>query len=262
MPASILIGTPCYGGVVHVNYMKSMLALMPALDARGVAHDYKTLGQESLISRARNTIAAEFLGNPDFTHLLFIDADIGFAPEVVLRLVDCRKPLACAAYPLKGYDWDKMYAVRDTVPDGASLKRAGMKFAINVHDEDRPDDGKGNEVVNGFTRVSKAATGMMLIERSVFDRLREAFPDLRYRNDIAGYRNERTQGNFWTFFDTLVHPESKRYMSEDFTFCHRWVKGCGGEVWLDIQSSLSHTGQVAYEGSFLEQAAQGSLRTT
>jgi hypothetical protein len=262
MPASILIGTPCYGGVVHVNYMKSMLALLPALAARSIQCDYKTLSQESLISRARNTIAAEFLGNPAFTHLLFIDADIGFAPDVVLRLIDFDKPLACAAYPLKGYDWEKMFASRDTLTDAQALKRAGMRFAINVHDEDRPDDGKTSGVVNGFTRVSKAATGMMLIERTVFDRMREKFPDLRYRNDIPGYRNERTQGNFWSFFDTMVHPESKRYMSEDYTFCHRWVKGCGGEVWLDIQSSLSHSGSIAYEGSFLEQAAGGNIKST
>jgi len=130
-----------------------------------------------------------------------------------------------------------------------------LRFAVNLHDEDWPDDGKPTDVVNGFTRVSKAATGMMLIERGVFDRMREAFPQLRYRNDIPGYRNDHTQGNFWTFFDTLVHPETKRYMSEDYTFCHRWTQGCGGEVWLDIESSLSHWGHVAYEGSFLALAA-------
>jgi hypothetical protein len=232
-----------------------MLALLPALSARGVECDYKTLSQESLISRARNTIVAEFLGSTS-SHLLFIDADIGFAPEVVMRMIDHAKPLVCAAYPMKGYDWDKMYALRDQAADPNALKRGGLRFAVNVHDEDRPDTGP-SEVVNGFTLVSKAATGMMLIERSVFDRLREAFPDLKYRNDIPGYRNDRSQGHFWTFFDTLVHPESKRYMSEDYTFCWRWVKGCGGEVWLDIQSSLSHWGHVPYEGSFLEQAAGG-----
>lgn len=255
MPAHLLIGTPCYGGVVHVNYLKSLLALVPALAGRGIGHEVKTLAQESLISRGRNTIAAEFMGRSECTHLLFIDADIGFAPEVVLRLVDANKPLACAAYPMKGYDWDKIYASREGAKDAIALKHTGLRFAVNVHDEDRPDEGKPADVINGFTRVSKAATGMMLIERSVFDRMREAFPDLRYRNDIPGYRNERTQGNFWTFFDTVVHPESRRYMSEDYTFCHRWVKGCGGEVWLDIQSTLSHWGSVAYEGSFLEQAA-------
>ncbi|HUR89168.1 MAG TPA: hypothetical protein VMZ74_08780 [Ramlibacter sp.] len=255
MSASILIGTPCYGGVVHANYLKSMLALVPALAARGISCELKTLSQESLISRARNTIAAQFLGG-DYTHLLFIDADIGFAPDVVMRLLDSRKPLACAAYPLKGYDWEKLFAARETATNAVMLKRAAMRFATNVHDEDWPDDGKPATVVNGFIRVSKAATGMMLIERSVFDRLREKFPELRYRNDIQGYRNDHTQGNFWDFFDTLVHPQSRRYMSEDYTFCHRWVTGCGGEVWLDVQSTLSHAGQVAYEASFMDQAVK------
>ena len=260
MTANILIGTPCHGGVVHVNYFQSMLRLLPALERRGIGAELKTLSQESLISRARNVLAAEFMGRSRCTHLLFIDADVGFQPETVMRLLDLDKPVACAAYPMKGYDWEQVFQARAQAADAAALKVAGLRFAINVHDEDRVDDGKGIQVVNGFAKVSKAGTGMMLVRRDVFARLREAFPQLQYRNDIAGYDNDSTRGNFWCFFDTLVHPKSQRALSEDYAFCHRWTQGCGGEVWLDLRSRLSHHGHAAYEGGFLERAAIGGLK--
>ncbi len=125
-----------------------------------------------------------------------------------------------------------------------------------MRDEDWPQDKDRAtlDIDNGFVKVSKAATGMMLIQRQVFERLQTAYPDLQYSNDVAGYDNSFTRGNFWTFFETMVHPVSRRYLGEDYAFCHRWTQGCQGEIWLDIQSRISHFGNVAFSGSFLESA--------
>jgi len=256
MQTHLLIGTPCYGGNLSVNYFHAMRRLLPLLEKQGVAVSFKTLAQESLISRARNTIVAEFLGRKECTHLLFIDADIGFEPELVPRLLARAQPLVCAAYPMKGYNWEKMLAAGRAADNTDALKRASLQFATNMRDEDWPpgeDRGK-LDIDDGFVKVSKAATGMMLITRHVFERLQAAYPDLRYSNDVAGYDNPFTQGNFWTFFEPMVHPASRRYLSEDYAFCHRWTQGCGGDIWLDIQSRLSHFGNAAFSGSFLESA--------
>lgn len=256
MKPHLLIGTPCYGGSLSVNYFHAMRRLLPLLEQQGVAVTIKTLAQESLISRARNTIVAEFLGRPECTHLLFIDADIGFEAALVPRLLAHGQPLVCAAYPMKGYNWDKVLEAAKTAGNGEALKRASLQFATSMRDEDWPPDEDRNtlDITNGFVRVSKAATGMMLIERQVFERLQFALPQLQYSNDVAGYENTHTHGNFWTFFDTLVHPVSRRYLSEDYAFCHRWTQACRGEIWLDIESRLSHFGNVAFSGSFLESA--------
>lgn len=250
----LLIGTPCYGGSLSVSYFHSMRKLLPVLEQRGIGVEFKTLAQESLITRARNTIAAEFLGRKDCTHLLFIDADIGFEPDVVLRLLARGQPLVCGAYPMKGYNWDKMLETAKTRDSPDALKRASLQFATNLRDEDWPagEDRNTLEIEDGFVKVSKAATGMMLIERQVMERMQQAYPDLRYTNDVAGYDNAHTRGNFWTFFETMVHPVTRRYMSEDYTFCHRWTKGCHGEIWLDVQSRLTHFGSAAFSGSLLE----------
>jgi glycosyltransferase involved in cell wall biosynthesis len=254
MAPRILIGTPCYGGNMNVNYFHSIRKLLPALEKKGIEFHIKTLSQESLITRARNTIVAEFLGRKDFTHLLFIDADMGFEPGGVLRLLARGEPLVCGACPMKGYDWEKVLAAAKKADSADALKRASLKFAINLTDEDRPRGARATKlaVEDGFVKVSKAGSAMMLIERQVFERMKKAYPELKYRNDITGYENQYSKDNFWSFFETMVHPKSRRYLSEDYAFCHRWTSGCGGEIWLDVQSRISHYGSVAYSGSFLE----------
>jgi hypothetical protein len=132
------------------------------------------------------------------------------------------------------------------------LARLGLEYVLNLVDEDLPADGN-IPVTQGFVRVGKCGTGFMMIERSVFTTMATYYPELRYENDITGYDNAHTRGNFWGFFDTLIHPESRRYLSEDYAFCHRWTQ-CGGEIWMDVESTLTHQGGYAFTGSFLSVA--------
>ena len=81
---------------------------------------------------------------------------------------------------------------------------------------------------DGFIEVAAIGTGFMLIRREVFDILRSKLPNSAYVNDIAGYENVFTNNKFYTFFDTMLHPKTRRYLSEDFAFCYRWREICGG----------------------------------
>ncbi|MEN6542669.1 hypothetical protein [Parvibaculum sp.] len=249
----IFIGTPAYGGQVTTAWFHSMRNLQVACQARGIEISVMTLDKESLISRGRNSVVAEFLGREDHSHLLFIDADIGFHPDTVFRLLSLNKPVVGAAYPKKGVNWEKVLKVAKTTEDPNVLRENSVEFAINVFDEDMPSPGvdKPHQIVNGCIRVSKIATGFMLIQRGVFDIMRERFPDKRYTNDITGYENQFSKGNFWSFFDVIIHPETKRYLSEDYGFCYLWTKGCGGEIWCDVSSRMTHFGVYNYSGSFL-----------
>lgn len=252
-PVNIMIATPCYGGMVHVEYLRSLLRLSDALSQRSIAWQLFTRSQESLISRARNSLVAEFLGRSAYSHLLFADADIGFGPDAILRLLDRDKPVTACAYPMKGIDWGKVGSAARAGADRESLARAGLTFALNVSG-DRREASSEVEVINGFVRVVEAGTGLMLIRRDAFDALRATFPDLQYENDVAGYDNPHTRGNFWLFFETMKHPTTGRYLSEDFAFCYRWTQGCGGEIWVDIDSPITHVGQYRYAARFLEGA--------
>ena len=63
---------------------------------------------DALITRARASLLSQFLDDPSATHLLFIDADIGFEPEQVLRLIECGADMCAAVYPIKRIDWQRM----------------------------------------------------------------------------------------------------------------------------------------------------------
>ncbi len=247
---ALMLALPAYGGVVTTVFMESLLRFAEVARARGIAVTLKILSQESLIPRGRNTLVAEFLGRPELTHLLFIDADIGFDPRGILRMLAFDKPVVGGAYAKKGIDWSRVHAAARAGKPPEALAEAGLDYALNLIDEDLATQDR-IPVTQGFVRVSKCGTGILLIRREVFAQLALAFPALRYENDIPGYENAYTRGNFWGFFDTLHHPESRRYLSEDYAFCHRWTQGCGGEIWMDVESVVTHQGSYSYSGSFL-----------
>jgi len=92
MPTKIFIGTPCYGGMITADYFKSCLRLVNEAPKHDIALQFGTVGNESLVTRARNTLVQLFMDDPgNYTHLLFIDADIGFSEKTVFRMVDLDK---------------------------------------------------------------------------------------------------------------------------------------------------------------------------
>ena len=247
---ALMIALPAYGGQVTTVFMEALLRFAELARGSGIAITLKILSQESLIPRGRNTLVAEFLGRPELTHLLFIDADIGFDPRGILRMLAFDKPLIGGAYAKKGIDWPRVHAAALAGQPPENLAQAGLDYALNLIDEDLAAQDR-IPVTQGFVRVSKCGTGIMLIRRDVLTALATKYPELRYENDIAGYDNAFTRGNFWGFFDTLHHPVSRRYLSEDYAFCHRWTQGCGGEIWMDVESVVTHHGSYGYRGSFL-----------
>ncbi len=245
---NLYIATPCYGGMVTESYLKSMCRLQLVLTRLGIGFELDTFANESLITRARNSFTARFLGRSRFSHLLFIDADIGFTPRSVLRLLAIDRDVSGGCYPMKSIDWEKIArAVRENPNLSAEeMRLRGLRYAVNILAEDRGDR-TVQPIRDGFVRVDRLGTGFLLIRRCVFDRLIESYPDDRYENDIAGYDDSATRGNFWRFFDTMVHPESRRYLSEDYAFCYKWIR-CGGDIWMDLLSPLSHTGYTTFRG--------------
>ncbi|MES2684441.1 MAG: hypothetical protein V4650_13060 [Pseudomonadota bacterium] len=251
---AVMLGLPAYGGQVTTVFMESLLRLIDLARSKGIGITLKILSQESLIPRGRNTIVAEFLGRAELTHLLFIDADIGFDPQGILRMLAFDKPVIGGAYAKKGIDWPRVQAAALAGKPASALAEAGLDYALNLIDEDLGSNGSV-PVKQGFVRVAKCGTGILLIQRETLLRMTRQFPALQYENDIAGYDNEFTRGNFWGFFDTLHHPVTRRYLSEDYAFCHRWTQGCGGEIWMDVESVVTHHGSYGYRGSFLSVVA-------
>jgi hypothetical protein len=228
---NVFFATPCYGGMLTDQFFLSMFKVSQVFMKHGINFRITTLRNESLISRARNALTAMFLES-DCTHLLFIDADIEFQPEDVLRALAYDKPIMAAAYPKKGLDI-------------GAIKRgeSGVQYAINFKFEDIAT--KRIRVENGAVEVLDASTGFFLVKRETIEKMIQAYPELHYKNDSN--LDPKLNKYCYALFDTIIDPDDNRYLSEDYTFCRRWQK-LGGEIWLDPNAKLNHVGSYTFEG--------------
>ena len=211
---------PCYGGMLTESTFMSYIKWANTCRQLGIDWTMETMTNESLISRARNTLTAKFLHNKESTHLMFIDADIGWEPWHLLVMLNRDVDVIGGLYPMK------------SLP---------VKWCVNGFEgaEEGPD---------GLQEVSKTGTGFMLIKRHVFEKL-DAHPATRpFINDIG--LPAELNPYMKTYFDTAVREN--RYYSEDWTFCENW-RDLGGKVWVDKRVLLKHTGTYVFDYAAQEQ---------
>lgn len=234
----VLLATPCFGGLVQQGYMLSVCKLMQCAEREGFALDLALLGSDALITRSRSVLVATFLDLPQATHLLFVDSDIVFEPEQFLRLLRFDKDFVAAFYPLKAIDWDE---VPRRVVGGEPLHGAGLTYVGTLLD---PQD---RVVQDGFATAKYAGTGFQLIRRGVFERLIAAHPELHFKSVHTIAREAPKSDNLYALFDCQIDSDTGEYLSEDYAFCRRW-RALGGEIWLDLQSKLTHVGADHFRG--------------
>ena len=239
-PFSLTIGTPCFGGQVSWLYAMSLLKLQKAFTQRGWNLNYLVQAGDALVTRARQAIVGHFLENPSATHLLFIDADIGFEPEQVLRLLEFGADMSAAVYPAKQIDWDLM-------PSAVHAGRSPLESATLSYVVER-EASKDLVVRSGFVRSRYAGTGFLMIRRSVLEAMIEHYPELRYTHEHGA--SDPSAGSPWrsALFNCMIDQSTGFYLSEDFSFCRRWTD-MGGEIWVDYTSRLNHVGLMVYRGN-------------
>jgi hypothetical protein len=228
-PVTLSLAIPVYGGV-DPHFYSSMLALT----SRRGERDYRihlppALVGESLVCRARNRLACDFLAG-DASHLLFIDSDLIFSPEHVDRI---------AAHAARG------------VPIVAGLypkKQRALGWVCNVLEPcPEPDE-------QDLQPVKYAGTGFLCIAREVFEAMMAAYPEARYDPDDG----DAWDRDLWEFFPVGIRecPETgrRRLLSEDWWFCQR-ARDLGYAVMMDTRIVLKHVGQFIYPFDNIEDFA-------
>lgn len=234
---SIYVATPCFGGMVTTGYMTSIIKLMQYAELHGFQISLNLLGRDSLVTRSRNTLVSQFLTMTDASHIMFIDADLAFEPELVHRMLAFGEDVVAGMYPVKALRWDVPQAIleREELPT-ATLQYVG-KFCEGAELERR----------GAFATGVYGATGFMLIRRNVIEQLVAAYPERAYAIDHV-YTGQATQQTFHALFECMIDPETKEYLSEDFGFCKIW-RAIGGKIWLDVEGGLVHTGPHDFIGN-------------
>ena len=233
----LVIGTPMYGGMCTSEYTQSLLNLSEsANNSEGVKLTTIFLGNESLIQRGRNTIAHHFMNLPDATHLLFIDADIKFRTQDIVKMIQADKSLIIGPVALKGYNWDE---IRSAAINGEyDIQRTGGVFNINkLPDIDMVDENEPFEIEHG-------GNAFMMIRRDVFETLKPHTPI--YTN---GGRSLPDGGEIYDYFRVEINKDTNHLLSEDYFLCHSY-RQVGGKVWCAPWVETGHFGSHLFNGKY------------
>ncbi|MBS0558305.1 MAG: hypothetical protein JSR27_12945 [Proteobacteria bacterium] len=208
----LLIGTPAYGGMMHSDYVSALLRYQLAQ----IDFALMSIGNESLITRARNTILSEFHARTGFSHLLFLDADVLLPPNGLRRMLDSGCDAIGAAVALKG-------------------RNAGGGRIFNI--------GKLVGEAGSLYKVERIGTAALLLSRAAVDALvNDARAGGRVYSrgyDLRGVELKSTV--HYDVFRTGVVGEE--YLSEDYWVC-RQLRRLGFDIHLDPTIVTRHSGML------------------
>ncbi|MCP3683931.1 MAG: hypothetical protein GY861_14705 [bacterium] len=209
----IYIATPAFEGKVHVDYCSSLIGTLQILNGAGIEYELGIIAGDCYIAKARNKLAQRFLAT-DCTHMLFIDADLGWDIEKVEKIILQDYDICLGAYLLKNE--------RNVYP---------MHLIVD-------DDGKVIRE-DDYIRVSMGPTGFMCIKREVFEALQKK--SIEYRTQSG-----KTE---WNFFHCDIINDG--WMGEDFYFCREAILH-DFDVWCYSDMKFNHWGSKKWEGTCKE----------
>lgn len=257
----LFVATPMYGGQCAGLYTRSVADLSAFCAKYNIPLQLYYLFNESLITRARNYCVDEFLRS-GATNLMFIDSDIGFNPQDIIAMLamqteDSPYDVIGGPYPKKCISWEKIKQAVDkgfADEDPNRLENFVGDYVFN------PAGGQREIQLGEPAQVMEIGTGFMMIKRSVFEAYDKEFPSQSYKPDHV--RTEHFDGSreIMAYFDCIIDPKSKRYLSEDYMFCYN-VEKMGKKVWLCPWMKLQHVGSYVFGGSLIDLAQIGAAAT-
>lgn len=223
MTARILAATPTYTGQVCIPFLQSYVASFAHLACNGVQMELMCANHFTLVQFARNYLLHKFLADGTFTHLLWIDSDLGWDPTAILRMLARNKEVIGGVYPLK-------------------TKAPTYPYVY--------DDGP---VVDGIQRAERIPTGFMLCTLGACQRVADS---------VGKHQMEYHGEKFMVpnVFDLV--QEGRDYWGEDFVFCKR-LRNLGIDIWVEMDVDFQHIGLTAFTGNLARhmgsEPAAGSL---
>lgn len=236
---TIAICTPMYGDVAHREYINSVLLISDSLRLEGYTTSLISLGNESIITRARNLLVHQALQIENLVGILFLDSDQGVNPEDVLSLIESGKDIIGGIVPKKSLNWDQVKTAVLLQKEDLSLYSGS--FALNFIDN------KDVKVLyNEPIEVKRIGTGLMYVSAKVFGQLKP-----KCNSFVNGYVDDKKVAHEITeYFKTSITEDTKELLSEDYYFCDLW-RSIGGTVWAAPWVRVVHCGSYTFNGSFL-----------
>ena len=257
----LFVATPMYGGQCHGSYTKAITDLMILCTKYGIEAKLFFIFNESLVQRARNYLTDEFVRS-GMDYMIFIDSDIHFEAQDVLVMMHFAATrddmdVVCGPYPKKAISWEK---IKQAVDRGFADKNPLLLEEFVGDYVFNPADGITQFKIDEPVEVKEGGTGFMLIKRSAFEAWDKAYPERSYKPDHVRTKSFDGSREIMAYFDCVIDPESKRYLSEDYMFCQH-SRAIGLKVWMLPWIKLKHAGTYIFGGSLAALAAVGASPT-
>jgi len=244
----IFVATPVHSEC-SIHYTQALLKFQKQCMMNSIMVSFSLL-KSSLVTQGRNLCVANFLKDPtNYTHLLFIDSDIDFKFDTIMKMLKFDREVIATPYPMKHIHWDQIWdrVQKGKIKNIEQLKRAGHAFPIKLDNQKE----KEIPVVDGVIEVSHAPTGCMLIKKQVFDKMIKAYPNDKIEQATIVNGLAVIDEYNYNFFDTIHDPETKKYYGEDFGFCKKWT-AIGGKCYCYVSDDITHVGEYAYNGKLMD----------
>ena len=249
---AIQVGTPCYGRGCSDLFLQSYSRFQSDCQKDGISCSLITIGNESMVTRARNTINAIHLSNPSeshpkrATHKLWMDGDQSFRTQDIYSMLAMNLYAVGGAVPMKTIQWQQVcqnvlkqanavMKKEQSAINLAEVESSGLVYAIH------PVIGRKPLRTNGAVEVSRIGTGALLIKREAEEMLINHYSE-RYLDNPD---DPKIMAGYYNFYDSSVVDHA--YMSEDYTWCNLW-RDIGGAVWLFESAFFGHLGNYEFKG--------------
>ena len=227
----VYVATPCYG-MMQVETCVSLIDMFSTLGKHGVECKFKSV-KTSLVTHGRNLLTAGFL-NSGFDHMLFVDADVEFKPEAIMRMLVPKKDIICTPYRIK---------------NEPEIKEFAVKFKDSKDIKILPWD---------IVEIEEGPAGLMLIHRKVYERLMDKHPELKINfdaptrkkmNEEIGAMEDAIDRYMYNFWDTTFRLDTGEWKGEDLAFCNR-ATDVGFKIYANLDSGTTHHGSYGWKGRF------------
>lgn len=207
-----------YGGA-HGFAVRSLLALQETLIKEGHTVLFDIVANGSILPKVRNGIVKRFIDSSSDV-LVFIDSDMVYEPETVIKLINAPFDVSVANY--RGKSTTIRYMAEPVREEGTCI---GTRYLGDT-----------------WLQTKRAGTGLMAIKRRTIERL--VSEELSYVD----------QGEvFFALFDFCLID--RQYQGEDYTFCRR-VDEAGGQIFMLADAEVGHIGDTVYLGNYHEHLRQ------
>tara|TARA_E500000318_G_C3531462_1_gene200706 strand:+ start:131 stop:973 length:843 start_codon:yes stop_codon:yes gene_type:complete len=238
----IFVATPVHSDV-SMHYTQALLEFQKACFKKNILVSF-CLMKSSLVTQGRNLCVSNMFEEPvPYTHFVFIDSDIHFSPQTIFTMIEKDKDVIACPYPMKTINWDKLYKRDRHLPskDGNHLSRRGFTYPVKLENQE------DIKVYEGVAEVTHVPTGCTVIKRAVFEKMFEAYPNLKINQPHLINGRYADKPYFYNLFDTYHEPKTKLYYGEDFGFCKRWTE-IGGKCHIYVNDEIAHVGEYQYIG--------------